>query len=70
MISSKVESIAGSSFRKTDIKASVKLIYKRSVYKSVFERNSQKNDVTLLAAYLDTRPVAYCIYIHAPLRFF
>jgi hypothetical protein len=66
----KVKSIAGTAFRKTDVKASVNPIYKRPVYKSVFESNSQKSNVTLLADYLDTRPVAYYIYIHGPLHYF
>jgi len=64
MISFKVKSIAGSAFRKTDVKASLNLTYKRPVYKSAFERNSEKSD------YLDTRPVGYYIYIHAPLYYF
>jgi len=42
MISFKVKSIAGSAFSKTDVNDSVNLIYKRPVYKSVFEHNSQK----------------------------
>jgi len=59
MISFKVKSIAVSAFSKTDVKAVIQLVYKRPIYKTVFEHNSQKSDVTLLAAYLDNRPVAY-----------
>ena len=70
MFSFKVNSITRSAFRKTDVTASVNLIYKKPVCKSVFERNSQKSDVTLLAANLDTRPVDFYIYIHAPLHYF
>jgi len=69
-MSFKAKSIAGTAFRKTDVKASVNPIYKRPVYKSVFESNSQKSDVTLLAAYLDTRPFTYYIYIYGPLHYF
>jgi hypothetical protein len=65
----KVKSIAGTAFRRTVVKACVYPIYKRPVYKSIFESNSQKSDVTLLANYLDTRPFAYYIYIYGPLHY-
>jgi hypothetical protein len=46
MIHFTVNSIAWSAFRKTEVKASVNLFYKRPVYKSVFEPNLQKSDIS------------------------